>query len=120
MCIRDRSDSRAARCRSSGTGPYRVVRGLAGRPAASATAIRSLTDLYDPYDEPAMREIVSSMRVPPRSLAPERSISAAPSVPSLTQLVWMLGMCGCRRSRAIAVTARLSRKVGPGRAMPAR
>ena len=67
-----------------------------------------------------MREMVSSIRVPPRSLAPERSISAAPSVPSLTQLVWMLGMCGCSSSRAIAVTARLSRVVGPGRAMPAR
>lgn len=67
-----------------------------------------------------MREMVSSIRVPPRSLAPERSISAAPSAPSLTQLVWMLVMCGWSRTRAIAVTARLSRVVGPGRAMPAR
>ncbi len=97
-----------------------MLRGLAGRPAACATAIRSLTDLYEPYDEPAIREMVSSMSVPPRSLAPERSISAAPSVPSFTQLVWMLGMCGCSSSRAMAVTARLSRMVGPGRAIPAR
>lgn len=42
------SEARAACCRSSETSPYRVVRGLAGRPAASATAIRSLTDLYEP------------------------------------------------------------------------
>ncbi len=28
--------------------PVQVVRGLAGRPAASATAMRSLTDLYKP------------------------------------------------------------------------
>lgn len=67
-----------------------------------------------------MREMVSSIRVPPRSLAPERSMSAAPSVPSFTQLVWMLVMCGCSSRRAIAVTARLSRVVGPGRAIPAR
>ncbi len=67
-----------------------------------------------------MREIVSSISVPPRSLAPERSISAAPSVPSLTQLVWMLVMCGWSRMRAMAVTARLSRGVGPGLAIPAR
>jgi integrase len=31
-------------------------------------------DLYEPYDEPAIREIVSSISVPPRSLAPERSM----------------------------------------------
>lgn len=67
-----------------------------------------------------MREMVSSIRVPPRSLAPERSICAAPSEPSFTQLVWMLVMWGWSRMRAIAVTARLSRTVGPGRAMPAR
>ena len=43
-----------------------------------------------------------------------------PSVPSLTQLVWMLGIRPCRRIRATACTARLSRRVGPGRATPAR
>lgn len=42
------SDTAAARCRSWDTSPYSVVRGFAGRPAASATAIRSLTDLYEP------------------------------------------------------------------------
>ncbi len=42
------SDASAARCRSAGTSPYSVVRGFAGRPAASATAIRSFTDLYEP------------------------------------------------------------------------
>lgn len=42
------SDAWAAPTRSSGTSPYKVVRGFDGRTAASATAIRSLTDLYEP------------------------------------------------------------------------
>lgn len=70
--------------------------------------------------EPAIREIVSSIRVPPRSLAPPCSIACVPATPSLTQLVWMLSIRPCSMIRASACAARLSRNVGPGRDAPAR
>ncbi len=87
-------------------------------PAPISTS--SATVLADPCSLPAIREIVSSISVPPTSLAPALSIARVPSTPSLTQLVWMLGIEPCSMIRPIACTARLSRSVGPGRATPAR
>ena len=67
-----------------------------------------------------MRLIVSSIRVPPMSLAPPRSTSRQSSPLSFTQEHWMLLMAPCSISRDSAWTARFSRRVGPGRASPAR
>ena len=86
----------------------------------SAIATSSSTDFADPFSEPAILEMVSSIRVPPRSLAPPLSITWVRSTPSFTQLVWMLEILPCNMIRASACTARLSRCVGPGRAPPAR
>ena len=55
----------------------------------SAIATSSSTDLAEPNSEPAIREMVSSINVPPRSFAPPLSITWVRSTPSLTQLVWM-------------------------------
>ena len=74
----------------------------------------------EPCSDPAIREMVSSISVPPRSLQPPLSIASVPSSPSFTQEHWMLAIRPCSSSRAIACTARFSRQVGPGRAMPAR
>ncbi len=77
--------------------------------------------LYDPFSDPAIREMVSSISVPPRSLAPPASTCAAQARPaSFTQEHWMLWIAPCSSSRATAWTARFSSAVGPGRAMPAR
>ena len=51
-----------------------VVRSRAGRPIPSAMARSSATVFSEPCSEPAIREIVSSISVPPRSLAPPLSI----------------------------------------------
>jgi hypothetical protein len=58
---------------------------------------------------------VESNRHGSRSIAP-----AARSSPSFTHEHWMWSIRPCRASWAKACTARLSRTVGPGRAMPAR
>ena len=55
----------------------------------SAIATNSWTVLAEPFSEPAIREMVSSINVPPRSLAPPLNITWVRSTPSLTQLVWM-------------------------------
>src|SRR6478736_8067242 len=65
-----RPPRRPASIRSADTSPYRVVRCLAGRPAAAAIASSSATDLAEPYWDPAIREMVSSINVPPRSFTP--------------------------------------------------
>jgi hypothetical protein len=46
--------------------------------------------------------IVSSIRVPPTSLTPPRSIATDPSTPSFTHEHWMLSMRPCSNSRAMA------------------
>ena len=74
----------------------------------------------EPLSEPAIREMVSSISVPPRSLQPPWSIATVPSSPSFTQEHWMLSIRPCSSSRDMACTTRFSRQVGPGRAMPAR
>ena len=119
--------ARGPRDRAAGGGvarglatPYVVVRSRTGRPMPAPISTSSATVLAEPCSEPAIREMVSSISVPPTSLAPARSIARVPSTPSLTQEVWMLRIRPCSRIRAIACTARLSRRVGPGRATPAR
>jgi hypothetical protein len=86
----------------------------------SPISCSSATVFAEPCIDPAIREIVSSISVPPRSLAPERSIARVPSTPSFTHDVCTLRIRPCSSSRARAWTAMLSRAVGPGRAMPAR
>ena len=71
------------------SGRYVVVRWRAGLPMPAAISTSSATVFADPYSLPAIREIVSSISVPPRSLAPPLSITWVRSTPSLTQLVWM-------------------------------
>ena len=97
-----------------------VLRWRTGRPAAVAIAASSVTVRAEPFSDPAIRLIVSSISVPPMSSAPPRRISAESSSPSFTHEHWTWSIRPCRASRANACTARLSRMVGPGRAMPAR
>lgn len=52
-----------------------VVRSRAGRPMPSAMARSSATVFSEPCSDPAIREMVSSIRVPPRSLAPPCNIT---------------------------------------------
>src|SRR5205814_445866 len=75
---------RAASIRSAETGPYVVERCRAGRPAAAAICSSPLIALNDPFSDPAIRLMVSSISVPPRSLTPPRSTSEHSSSPSLT------------------------------------
>ena len=44
-----------------------------------------------PWLAPAAREMFSSISVPPRSFAPDRSACAAPEAPIFTHDTWMLG-----------------------------
>jgi hypothetical protein len=74
----------------------------------------------EPFSLPAIRLMVSSMSVPPRSLAPPWSTALVPASASFTPEVWMLWIRPCSSSRATAWIARFSRTVGPGRATPAR
>ena len=76
--------------------------------------------LYDPFCEPAIRLIVSSISVPPRSLTPPCRTSRHKPSGSFTHEHWMLPMAPCSSSRDTACTARFSRRVGPGLASPAR
>ena len=76
--------------------------------------------MADPFSAPAIREMVSSIRVPPRSFAPDCSIVRVPATPSLTQLVCTLSIAPCSMIRASAWTATFSSRVGPGRDAPAR
>ena len=91
-----------------------------GRPSGATIARSPLIVLYEPWSAPAIRLIVSSISVPPRSLAPPRSTSRHPSSPSLTQEHWIESIDPCSSSLATACTARFSRLVGPGLARPAR
>jgi hypothetical protein len=110
----------AAAIRSAGTSPYVVVRCRIGRPSGATIARSPLIVLYEPWSAPAIRLIVSSISVPPRSLTPPRSTSRHPSSPSLTQEHWIESIAPCSSSLATACTARFSRLVGPGLARPAR
>ena len=76
--------------------------------------------LNEPFCDPAIRLMVSSISVPPRSFTPPSSTSRHRSAPSLTQEHWMLLIAPCSMIRDTACTARFSRRVGPGRASPAR
>ena len=62
--------------------------------------------------------MLSFIKVPPRSLAPDRRQIAAPAGPIFTHEVWMLVMAGCSTSRATECMITASRKVGPLRARP--
>ena len=55
-----------------------------------------------------MREIDSSISVPPRSFTPQRSASVAASSPIFTQLAWRLGTVLPSASRKAAVCLRFS------------
>src|SRR5579872_4443628 len=65
--------------------------------------------LYEPWSAPAIRLMVSSIKVPPRSLAPPCSTSRHRSSPSLTQEHWIESIAPCSSSRDTACTARFSR-----------
>ena len=93
---------------------------VCGTGVGAAIAVSSSTVRAEPFSDPAMRLIVSSISVPPMSSAPPCRICAASSSPSFTHEHWTWSMRPCRASRANACTARLSRVVGPGRAIPAR
>src|SRR5229473_2310311 len=62
---------------------------------------------------PAAREMLSFISLPPRSLAPDFRQIAAPAGPIFTQDVWMLGISGCRTSRATECMMTASRNVEP-------
>ena len=55
-----------------------------------------------------MREMFSSISVPPRSLTPQRRLSVAASSPIFTQLAWRLVIVLPRASRKAAVCLRFS------------
>ena len=55
-----------------------------------------------------MREMFSSISVPPRSLTPQRSASVAASRPIFTQLAWRLGIVRPSARRKAAVCLRFS------------
>jgi hypothetical protein len=97
-----------------------VVRCRNGRSSGATSSANWLIVLKDPFCEPAIRLIVSSMSVPPRSFTPPWSTSRQRSSPSLTQEHWIELIAPCSRIRDTACTARFSRRVGPGRASPAR
>ena len=107
-----------ARARAHAFGGDLAVRrgALAGRaPGAGGELLqRSMIVLNEPFSEPAIRLIVSSISVPPRSLTPPWSTCVHSSSSSLTHEHWMLGIAPCSRIRARACTARFSRFVGPG------
>ena len=93
---------RAPRRRSSCAG------GPAARRPRRAPRARA-TLLREPCSEPAIRLMVSSISVPPRSSHPPRSSVRVPSAPSFTHEHWTWSMAPCSSSRAIACTARSSR-----------
>ncbi len=97
-----------------------MTRWRSGRPVGSTIAAISVMVLYDPFSDPAMRLIVSSISVPPRSFTPPVSTALHNSSWSFTHEHWMLSIAPCSMIRASACTARFSLGVGPGRAMPAR
>ena len=98
-------------------------RALPERPAERGDHRRQLADrlVRAVAATPAIRLIVSSISVPPRSLTPPCSTSRHSVVAELDP--GALDRCRSRRaacSRDTACTARFSRRVGPGRARPAR
>src|SRR6185295_877984 len=82
---------------------YSVVRWAGWRPAARAAAISSGGSRRTPWYEPAMREMFSSIRVPPRSLTPQRRLSVAASSPIFTQLACRFRIVLPSASREAAV-----------------
>ena len=65
-------------------------------------ASKSAGSISWPWEAPAALEIVSFIRVPPKSLHPAASNLAPPSRPSFTQEAWMLGIRPSRARRATA------------------
>ena len=96
--------------------PYVVVRSRTGRPMPAAISVSSATVLAEPCSEPAIREIVSSISVPPRSSAPACSIARVPSAPSLTQVVWMWSIAAVQHDPGEGVDGQVvaQRRAGPG------
>src|ERR671919_2768741 len=66
------------------TRSYVVVRCTGTRPSALIASMNSCGSFRMPCSEPAMREIVSSINVPPKSFAPPRRITSLASMPSFT------------------------------------
>ena len=73
-----------------------------------------------PKSAPAALEMLSSISVPEKSLAPACRHASAPGNPSFTQDTCRFGMCSLSRSRANACTIRCSSSVAPARAWPLR
>ena len=96
------------------------MRCRSGRSSGATSAANWLIVLYEPFCDPAIRLIVSSISVPPRSFTPPCSTVRHRSSPSLTQEHWIEPIAPCSMIRDSACTARFSRRVGPGRASPAR
>ena len=69
----------------------RALPGLCGRRRGSAAPC-SAAQISWPCTAPAARVMDSFISVPPRSLAPASSSSAAPSGPIFTHEAWMLGI----------------------------
>ncbi len=80
----------------------------ATRPAARAASISCSGSSRTPCWEPAIREMFSSISVPPRSLTPQRSASVAAPRPIFTQLACRLGIVLPSASRKAAVCLRFS------------
>ena len=90
-----------------------VQRRALGRRAAGRVrgGDRSSGSSLTPWYEPAIREIDSSISVPPRSLTPQRSASVAASSPIFTQLACRFGIVRPSASRNTAVCLRFSSRV---------
>ena len=69
-------------------GAGKGLRRYLGRPRVKAAERRACTDCDVPPWAPAMLVMLSSIRVPPKSLQPQRRASLAPARVSLTQLGW--------------------------------
>src|SRR5579859_7422440 len=96
------SDAAAAASRSGDGCPYVVVRWRSRLPIGATIWASWLIVLNEPFCDPAIRLIVSSMSVPPRSLTPPTSTSRHRSSPSLTHEHWIEPIAPCSISRASA------------------
>jgi hypothetical protein len=72
---------------------------------AAAIASSSAMVFSEPFSLPAIRLIVYSISVPPRSLAPPCSTAFVPAAASFTQDVWTLGSARAAAARAPACPA---------------
>src|SRR5207253_10777703 len=84
-----RAGRRSLHYASAATRSYTVVRCSRLRPRGSTMARKAASSMRWPCEAPAAREMFSSIKVPPRSLAPARRAWAAPSAPIFTHETWM-------------------------------